>query len=239
MNNALAVVQPMVHLVARNPVEMQEARQGLAGWLTAKIAEVGAEMADYQESLAQAVKNKWGAKGLKKAISSAFYRQEFYKKTLAAVDAGFTIVPEFPIDVFAIRVQRDAPEGAIQTSRYGRAIAEDERCEILPTGAGDYASPRPKTVTWKETRTDNQEKGYKVNLIQPTALQPVEFPIRSARAEVMSATAEAMALKVFDEIGICPQTRKADPLIIGRVLLPGSDKTVNFLIAWHLNLNEL
>lgn len=239
MNNALAVVQPMVHLVARNPVEMQEARQGLAGWLTAKIAEVGAEMADYQESLAQAVKNKWSAKGLKKAISSAFYRQEFYKKTLAAVDAGFTIVPEFPIDVFAIRVERDAPEGAIQTSTWSKPAPNQEVCEILPTGAGDYVSPTPRTVHWKETRQDNQGKDFKLNLVRPTALQAVEFPIRSARAEVMSATAEAMALKVFDEIGICPQTRKADPLIIGRVLLPGSDKTVNFLIAWHLNLNDL
>lgn len=85
MSQALAIQQPMVHLVARNPVEMQEARTGLAGWLTAKIAEVSAEMQDYQDSLAQAVKNKWSAKGLKKAITSAFWRKEFYSKTLAAV----------------------------------------------------------------------------------------------------------------------------------------------------------
>ena len=239
MSQAIAVQQPLVHLVARNPVEMQEARTGLAGWLTAKIEEVGAEMRDYQESLEQAVKNKWSAKGLKKAISSAFYRKEFYSKTLDAVNAGLTIVPEFPIDVFAIRVQRETPEGGVQTSTWSRATAEVETCDILPTGKGEYVSPTPKTLHWKETRTGNDGKEFKVNLVQPTALQSVEFPIRSARAEVMSATAEAMALKVFDEIGICPQTRKPDPLIIGRILLPGSDKSVSFLIAWHLNLNEL
>lgn len=239
MSEALAIAEPMVHLVARNPVEMQEARTGLIGWLTAKVASVSAEMQDYQESLEQAVKNKWSAKGLKKAISSAFYRREFYSKTLEAVEAGFTIVPEFPIDVFAIRVDRGSPEGPIRTSSWNKASADAETCDILPAGAGGYVSPTPKTLHWKETRLDNQGKEIKINLVQPTALQAVEFPIRSARAEVMSATAEAMALKVFDEIGICPQTRKADPLIIGRILLPDSLKTVNFLIAWHLNLNEL
>lgn len=241
MSEALAVQggQPLVHLVARNPVEMQEARSGLANWLTAKITAVGAEMQDYQESLAEAVRNKWSAKGLKKAISSAFWRKEFYEKTLDAVEAGFTIVPEFPIDVFAIRVQREAPEGGVQTSTWSRATPALEVCEILPTGAGGYVSPTPKTVHWKETRQNEQGKDFKMNLVRATALQSVEFPIRSARAEVMSATAQAMALKVFDEIGICPQTRKADPLIIGRILLPGSDQTVNFLIAWHLNLNDL
>lgn len=239
MNEALAIQQPMVHLVARNPVEMRDAQVGLVGWLKAKIAAVGAEMQDYQDSLEEAVKNKWNAKGLKKAITSAFWRQEFYSKTLAAVEAGFTIVPEFPIDVFAIRVDRRTPEGAVRESTYSKPLADAETCDILPVGSGDYVSPRPKTFHWKTTRLDRDNKEYKINLVRPTALQSVEFPFRSARVEVMSATAEAMALKMFDEIGICPQTRKPDPLIIGRILLPGTDKAVSFLVAWHLNLNEL
>lgn len=238
MSEALAVTQPLVHLVARNPVEMQEAREGLAGWLAAKIAEVDAEMLEYQESLAQAIKNRWSRKGLNKAINSAFYRKQFYEKTLDAVNAGYTIVPEFPIDVFAIRVNRDEPEGGTNHARYSRAVADVETADITATGTGEYVSPIPKTFHWKETRHDG-DKEYKVDLVKPTALQAVEFPLRSARAEVMSATAEAMALKVFDEIGICPQTRKADPLIIGRIWLGGGNKSVNFLIAWHLNLNEL
>lgn len=244
MEEALAVqnVEPgsAVHLVARNPVEMQQSQAGLMNWLAAKIEAISEEMSEYQESLSEAARNKWNTRGLKKAISGAFWRREFYQKTLDAVRAGFTIVPEFPIDVFAIRVDREGVEGGRNVARYGRPIADDERCEILPTGSGRYVSPRPRVYRWKESRTDERDKSeYKMNLVQPTALQAVEFPIRSARAEVMSATAEAMALKVFDEIGICPQTRKADPLIIGRIHLPDSDKSVSFLIAWHLNLNEL
>lgn len=238
MDELVLATQPNVHLVARNPVEMQQSQQGLIEWLKSKIANVTAEMADYQESLAQAIKNKWSRRGLNKAVSSAFYRKEFYEKTLAAVEAGYTIIPEFPIDVFAVRVNRDTPEGERQTARYGRASALVETADIMAQGEGKYVSPTPKTIHWSETRKDG-DKEYKVDVCAPTALQAVEFPVRSARVEVMSATAEAMALKVFDEIGICPPARQADPLIIGRIWLAQGRKSVNFLIAWHLNLNEL
>ena len=239
MNEALAVTQPLVHLVARNPVEMQEAQTGLADWLKAKIATVTTEMEEYQASLSEAIRNKWSGKGLRKAVNNTFWRKQFYEKTLDAVNAGFTIVPEFPIDVFAIRVNRDNPETTIQSTRYGRADIPVERSDIMATGTGKYVSPTPKVLRWSETRKEG-DKEYKLNLAEPTELQAVEFPFRSARVEVMSATAKAMALRVFDEIGICPETRRnADPLIIGRIHLPGSNKSVSFLIAWHLNLNEL
>jgi hypothetical protein len=64
----------------------------------------------------------------------------------------------------------------------------------------------------------------------------------------MNATAEAMALKVFDQIGIANPVRnvgvqrKGDPLIIGQVLskrVGWTQKCVSFIIAWYLNLDEL
>lgn len=62
----------------------------------------------------------------------------------------------------------------------------------------------------------------------------------------MSATQEAMASKIFDQIGISPQgkVRQADPLIIGQILgersgYSGERKTASFLIAWHLDLRAL
>jgi hypothetical protein len=70
----------------------------------------------------------------------------------------------------------------------------------------------------------------------------------------MDATAKAMALKVFDQIGICRpvdhQNERAfaasgagDPLIIGQILRRRGTyqgpKVVSFIIAWHLNLNDL
>ena len=61
---------------------------------------------------------------------------------------------------------------------------------------------------------------------------------------MMNATQEAMALRVFDQVGISPQgsVRAADPLIIGQILGHKEGykrKTISFLIAWHLDLRSL
>jgi hypothetical protein len=74
----------------------------------------------------------------------------------------------------------------------------------------------------------------------------------------MQKTAEAMKDKVFDQIGVClpvanaaaasarrVQTRAAragDPLVIGQVLRKkqgNAQRCVSFIIAWHLNLEDL
>jgi hypothetical protein len=57
----------------------------------------------------------------------------------------------------------------------------------------------------------------------------------------MQATSRAMALEIFDEIGVFPPTKKEDPVIIGRVNLnhKGMKRTVSFMIAWHLNTNQI
>lgn len=235
----LASTEPLVHLVARNPVEMRDAQEGLKQWLTQKLASVDTDIADYQASLDQATKNKWNKRGLQKAVNQSLGLRMFYEKILAAVKAGYTIIPEFPIDLFAIRVERTYPVSERTTSSWkGGQPVPVEPCEILPEGEGEYVSNVPETTTGQYTKADGQTAYYR----DSTNLQDVVFPLRAARAEVMSATAEAMARRVFDEIGICPATKKADPLIIGRILAPKkgyTQKSVGFLIAWHLNLNEL
>jgi hypothetical protein len=235
-------VEPLVHLVARNPVEMQAARTGLIDWLRRKLVAIDKDVEDYQASLDQAIKNKWNKAGLRKAVNQAISQRTFYEKVLTAVEAGYTIIPEFPIDVFAIRVDRDFATEPNQVSRYGKPDVPLESADILPEGDGDYVSNVPKARSWQETRTNAIGDKYTLYHLDSDELQDVAFPVRAARVEVMSATAEAMALRVFDQIGICPATKKADPLIIGQVLMPMKNytqKMVSFLIAWHLNLNEL
>jgi hypothetical protein len=69
------------------------------------------------------------------------------------------------------------------------------------------------------------------------------FPLNVARPQIMEATAQAMVAKCFDEIGICPQTKQADPLIIGRIATKRrgwqEPSMISFLIAWHLDLRTL
>jgi hypothetical protein len=246
MTEALAVQtqKSAVHLVARNPVEMQTAQADLAEWLRRKIDSFDPEITDLNASINEAKKNNWSVAALTRQRNKEVARQEFYAKVLAAVEAGYTIVPEFPVDLFAIRVSREFPQNdrtTVTASSYGPAPVYREKPDVLAAGEGSYVSPWPQV----ERGTYEEQKGeqlVKYKFAEPTEFSEVVFPLRAARPEVMNATAEAMALQVFDQIGICPAERKADPLIIGQILGKKegySQKCVNFLIAWHLNLNEL
>ena len=73
----------------------------------------------------------------------------------------------------------------------------------------------------------------------PVALLDVVFPVRFARPELLEVTSEAMALKVFDEIGVLPRRRGRDPVIVGRIIEPKTKSRVSFLIGWYVNTAEL
>lgn len=238
------IAQETVHLVARNPVEMQNAQANLKAWLTGKIGSVETDIADFKAAIEHAKQSKWGMAPLLKAKNKIVGERVFYQKLLDAVEAGYTIIPEFPIDVFAIRVTREMPTQKPQSTTYSSSpdrLLSNENPDIVPTGEGEYKSPSQLVERWSDTETEG-DKTVTRKWIAPTGFNDVIFPLRAARIEVMDATSEAMALKVFDRIGICPATKKADPLIIGQVLgrkSGYSQKCVNFLIAWHLNLNDL
>jgi len=237
-----ATMQETVHLVARNPVEMQNAQQDLKAWLTLKVESVDVEIADFEVAIEHAKQSKWGTAALSKAKNKAIGERVFYHKLIDAVDAGYMIIPEFPIDVFAIRVTRDWPTAGPNSTTYGTPSLADENPDITPTGEGEYKSPSQMVRQWSEKETNKEGKEVTRQWITSSDFRDVMFPVRAARIEVMDATSRAMALKIFDRIGICPATRKADPLIIGQVLgrkYGYSQKVVSFIIAWHLNLNEL
>ena len=74
-----------------------------------------------------------------------------------------------------------------------------------------------------------------------------DFPFKLARAEIREATDKAMGLKVFDEVGVLPRTRKADPIVCGRVIDPSKPiyhrssprEGVTFFVAWWLDTRVL
>jgi hypothetical protein len=233
---------PTVHLVARTPVEMQEAQADLASWLDRKLAIVEQEIKDLNAALNEAREHGWDTKTLTGQRNKAVDNEGFYFKLLDAVKAGCVIIPDFPIEVFAIRVSRGCPRGKSVALTYTHPTPYDEKPDILPTGEGEYVYPVPEVMRYDTTsqRPDgSKETWHRAN---PVGFRDVVFPLRAARPEVMNETAKKMALKIFDQIGICPAKRKADPLIIGQILSKGPEhnrKCVSFIIAWHLNLNDL
>jgi len=248
-----AVIEmPTVHLVARNPMEMQAAQLDLAAWLRGKVQSVQSEFNELSTALDEATRNGWRTDPLARQLNKADAQERFYQKVLLAVEAGYTVVPEFPIDVFAIRVKRkDVTHYYAETKgQWANPVnnIDDQRSDLPPAGVGRYESPVAKMRG--NSRTQDDGKGGKeiIKCAFTSEWGDIVFPLRAARPVVMNATAEAMALKVFDQIGICQPVRntgiqrKGDPLIIGQVLGKRegySQKCVSFIIAWYLNLEQL
>lgn len=232
---------PTVHLVARNPAEMQAAQADLSRWLKDKLTSVEREVADLNAALNEAREAGWSVTALTRQRNKAVESEEYYYKLLAAVEAGYTIIPDFPIEVFAIRVDRSTPRGKTVMSDWSSssAVPDDEKPDSLTVGEGEYVNPVPAVERQAIAMKRADQSPFTRHYARPSEFRDVAFPLRAARAEVMNATQQAMALKIFDRVGICPAKRKADPLIIGQVLAPKSGKTISFIIAWHLNLNEL
>ncbi len=71
----------------------------------------------------------------------------------------------------------------------------------------------------------------------------IDFPIQMARPKIMKAVTRAMALKIFDELGIFPEDKKKDPMIIARMKAPSTNRFarryISFVVAWHLNTRDL
>lgn len=257
---SIEIPVPEVHLVARNPAEMQAAQASLKAWLEQRLAQTEKEVSETNAALSEARKYNWSTGALAAARNRAVDDETYYLKLLQAVEAGYTLIPDFPVDVFAIRTMGKL-KNRYRDSRYdGHAPTPTERAECAPLGAGSYVSPELEASRWTyvDTRADGSK--HTVFVTDPYAYKEVAFPLVAARPMVMNATAQAMALKTFDQLGVClpvqnsakgrqvqhrPQARAAtagDPLIIGQVLRKnqgGKQKCVSFIIAWHLNLNEL
>lgn len=235
---------PEIHLVARDPQEMAAAQANITTWIQQKLAAITAETAEWQAAIDTAMRNGWEKKALESALNKATHATTYYEKLLAAVQAGYTIIPNFPIALFAVRVKRQSPlfqKQVLANTGYYPSVS-DEKAQILPAGTGRYVSPQQLVQNAQHIEM-REGKEVRVRESYPVEHGEVEFPLIAARPLVMDAAAEAMALRLFDQIGICAE-QKGDPLIIGQIMLSRRSygtptRMASFLIAWHLNLNDL
>ena len=240
-------IVPQFHAVAVNATEMKNATSSIKKWLEAKVLSIEGEVAQLQDTLDAAIRHKWKSSGFKSQLQREKQKQMYYQKLLAAVHAGYTIVPSMEADMFAIRVKREKPvETAHETeSRWepdARVSDEDE--QRLPIGEGRYESPK-QLVNNKRWDTKDEKTGTVTHhhLMRAVEFADLEFPLAIAHPMVMDATAAAMALKIFDRIGVVTNKhqRRGDPIVLGQITRREgySTKTASFLIAWYLDPRTL
>ena len=250
-------VETSLVLVARNPNEMQKAQAGLREWAEKKVIEVRESYEDLKQNYEVSVKNKWKTSALKRLTLLAKQKLEYYEKAKAAIDEGYCLVPNFPMDVFAIRTSQTKPpkfkretnpELSWDTTPNPATVATDSP----PPGEGRYVgdvTTDSHNVVAVPQKDDTKKLVRKTEAI---SFSSIEFPMIATKPILLDATSQAMALKIFDEIGILP-ARKGhflgnrrtpagrDPMIVGRIVrkIGYQEHAMSFLIAWFVDTREL
>lgn len=226
-------------VIARNSEEMLAAQGQLTSWAANQVSEAAKELELFQENFDIAKRNKWRTVGLQAALNVARKKYQFYEKMKVAVESGYVIVPNFPIDVFAIRTTRELPKEGATSNRWDSHI---QRSELPALGEGEYVSDRPTQS--EESWTEKDKEGHDITKWRFTAseFRDVDFPIRAVKPQIMDEVGKAMALRVFDEIGILPARKaKSDPMVVGQIVFRkgGNERRLSFLITWWLSESHL
>jgi len=238
---------PQFHAVAVNGTEMVQAKAGIQSWLERKLQSIENEITSIQATYDAAIRNKWKSSTFKGQLQREKQKLLYYGKLLAACNAGYTIVPNMDVDVFAIRVKKQTPSvnscERKETYKPSAPSIDDEQEQRLSIGEGRYESPKQliKTKRW-ETKDDKNQIVHHVR-VTPTDFADMEFPLAIAHPVVMDATARAMSLKIFDRIGIVRDRNQTsgDPIVLGQITrkVGWQLKTASFLIAWYLDPRTL
>lgn len=259
-NEVIAVdAQPLVehHVSLRPNGEMELMAAGTQGmavcmdhlvdWAKKRLSGLKAEVADVEGELEIAIKNKWRTEGFRRVLNRLAKRITYYEKFKKLLELGFSPVPNFPgVQVFAMRTDKDSPRH--KTYVVGKNWTPDttQQPGKLPEGEGHYVDPVPICSVDRTYNKDGEHTGFKWTT---QSWDDIEFPMAMARPVVMEAASRAMALKLFDEMGILPanpqarSSRRGDPLLVGRIVDPRSTqynkKFVTFIIGWGIDTSTL
>lgn len=240
--------EPNLRLIAFDPAQLQLSQEQLIFWVDRKIASVRKEGAEYKQNVEIARKSKWSMARPKAAMDRSAKRLTFYMKIKDALVAGYYIVPGFPCDVFAIRTERSRPLSNTVMSSYPNNYSSvlNEQAQIRPSGQGDYKNPQQ--LIHRRARSYKDSAGKQVDdfVYRAVDFRELDFPFAWAKPEILEATQRAMALKIFDEIGVAPagsiRSTKLDPMVLGIIKMPKvgyKEKKITFLVAWFLDTETL
>ena len=193
-------------LIATTPHAMAGAHDQMVDWCRAKIEETEEERRELESAREIAERSNWATGTYKRRLKIAEKRIGFYRKMKAALEAGYYIVPNFIMDAFAIRTDAKRPRGR-SGHRYERF---EQHPKLLAQGEGRYVSPFPSRELYA-VEVDDQER----QRAAPKAFVIPDFPVMLAKPTVMAATKRAMALQLFDEVGVSwDYAGAADPMLL-------------------------
>lgn len=245
VSNVVVADEPMeLQLVAHSREQMAAAQTKLIDWAQRKIDEQKLESEEASKAKTVALAAGFDTGPFHRSHLKAVRLIDFYEKLKAAFSAGYVLIPDFPVDVFAIRTNKRYP--AAQESRY-RNDTRNQSSEGPSLGEGEYVDSDPTICKGSTYHEENHKKELvPVQFWKADEFKDViDFPMSIAKAAVMDDVACAMQQKIFDEIGVLPNRRqiKKDPIVVGIIRDPRSStynkRRVMFLLAWYLDTRTL
>lgn len=239
-------------LVAVTPAALPGAQADLATWCQGQILALAQELREARQNLRDVKRLMLGSpRGWQNVIRKTVLRMIYFAKIKAAVRAGYLLVPGFPAEVIAVRVGGTSPP--FDSGAYPTQINTAKPDLSLPPGKGRYVDEMlpSRDHSYTLPATPQAPRGELVRRhTVGHAYGEVDFPFQLVQPVVLAATEAAMALKIFDRIGVAhgPHTtsraiRKSDPIVVGQIL-DGSqkyptDKVITFFIAWWMDPRSL
>lgn len=226
-------------LVASCPGEMHEQQQKLIQWCDAKLNQISHDITDFEENIEAAKRGKFRTATFKRLLARTRKQYMFYEKMRILIVEGYHVIPNFPLDIFMIRVQRDLPKK--KRSSYVGGIMQVS--DSPQAGDGRYVDVEPFYEHRYVTRTDSRGEEHTQDLYIPTQFdEEIRFPFSLTKPGIIKSVNEAKKLHVFDEIGVLPQQAKSDPIIAGQIIDPRDvyhNRRITFLIVWFLDVRDL
>lgn len=240
----IAARQPRA-LFAVSPEGVGREQAELRSWLAVKIHRLHQDQEEAEECAEIAGKAKQKAGPFRRLAKKLGKQAIYYEKIGAAIDADYLILPNFSLDLFAVRVQHERPVAGARYEGVGQIMDRDQGGGALPQGEGRYVAPEPFI---EHVRDGETPTGHTYEIWAASEYDAVAFPVIAVKPAVMAATAKAQAHKLFDEIGLCMDSGSGcgDPIVAGRII----DKTrvgrgnvsfrsVTFFVAWWLDPESL
>jgi hypothetical protein len=239
-------------VIAQTPDEMKSANLALIAWCDQKIRELRAEHVELCTASDHAKKMKWQWRTLHAQALKCAKRMIYFGKMRQALKEGFFIVPNFPVNVFAIRTERGYPLqmwSIDENYSYKPFRHKQQPSSMLPEGEGEYKNPFP-LVRHRRELAKKPDGSPQINWVQwADEFKDIEFPLCMAKPQIMEATSRAMAMKLFDDFGLfeghttmrvhVERRVTRDPIIVARLKDPRSTtyewRGISFIVAWHLD----
>lgn len=238
-----------VELTATQPAQLPDLQAGLIRWVERRLVLANREFQDARDAV-EAARGRFDVNPLERLAQLAERRRDYYAKASIALGAGYVLMPTLDAELFAVRTDRKSPPKKLYT--FFASKVPDIAARELPAGEGRYVDNDPVV---KETEVEHERSTGKpgetvTEMVQAFAASALDeeivFPIVMAKPEIIEATTRAMALRVFDEMGLLPaRAGRGDPVIVGRILRPGTSgnrwavRRTSFLIAWHVDTRDI